>query len=169
MIDYDKLLNLFVTSDDFRIALTKPFIQKGHYCATDAHSAIIIPVDKVDKIIVNNDYKTPDLFAVIPVESNCEKGTIHINCTLNDKESFEELGIQSRIEDRMEPYTHTEMLNDVFSNFGKIFSPDEDKKDSKEHAHIPRCHTCSKVFKHIRSDVYERDCKCKINQSYDRI
>jgi hypothetical protein len=68
-VDYEKIFWLFAGEDESREELNRPFKQEGMYYATDAHSLILLPVEKAE-LNFPEQYK-PKAWAVVPQESDC--------------------------------------------------------------------------------------------------
>jgi hypothetical protein len=68
-IDYKKIFELFVSQDGLDELITHPFKQKEMQYATDRHSLIRLPVEKVDLDFAEQD--KPNAGVVIPKETNC--------------------------------------------------------------------------------------------------
>lgn len=65
-IDYIKLFNLFVGSDaDEKRDLSKPFINSGHYVASDASILIALPTDKAVIDEIKESENTPNVSRVL--------------------------------------------------------------------------------------------------------
>lgn len=66
-INYEEVFKLFVhPKSDWRTDLQQPFKQGNVYCATDAHSMIVLPVEKSD--LPFKEQEQPNATAIIPKE-----------------------------------------------------------------------------------------------------
>lgn len=69
-IDYKKLFQMFVGNDEMRPRLNRLFKVDGKYVATDAHSMIFLPVDKIE-LDIQEYPDSPRVDGVIPAKTNC--------------------------------------------------------------------------------------------------
>lgn len=70
-IDYKALFQMFVSDDELRPQICRPFKKNGSYYATDSCSMIILPVEKAD--IDFQEYSDSiSVGKVIPKENTCE-------------------------------------------------------------------------------------------------
>lgn len=68
-INYDQVFQLFISNDELRPLMCHPYKQGGKYYATDAHSMIILPIEKANLDYPEQDKPISD--AVVPKETTC--------------------------------------------------------------------------------------------------